>query len=513
MALARKIDSGVVGLRYAEETSTPGVLPGSPVWHPLDPNSYGDFGSTIQTIVRKPISQSRQNKKGVVTDVDAAASISIDLTQENLQRLLQGFFFAAFRKKYEKEDITSATVQAGNDTYETNNTTGLFVGTIIKATGFTNSQNNGIKNVTAVVAGVSLAVSQTLVAEANAPTESKIVAVGHKFGSADLNVDTSGDFVGITSSSKNFTELGLIPGEWIYVGGDAAGSSFVNAANNGFKRVRAITANKITFDKSTLPMVNETGTGLTIEFYLGRVLKNEVGGLSVRKPVQFERTLGASDDAQPSQIQSDYVLGCVPNNLSLNINTADKITVDLDYIGLNSETRSGVVGVKSGTRPALVDSDAFNTSSDFARTKLSLISSTTEAPDPLFAFVTEVKLGINNNIKANKAIGVMGAFDLTAGTFEASGSLTAYFSDVAAIAAVANNSDITFDIIAAKANAGWVFDMPLLTLGDGKLNIAQDEPITIPLSLNAASASKLGADFDYTVMMQFFDYLPTNSEQ
>ena len=511
MATAKKIDSGIVGLRFAHETD-PGTLIGSPIWYPLDPNSYSDFGATITTLVRKPISAARQNKKGVVTDVDATAGFSIDLTQDNHQDLLQGFMFADFRRKGEFVDVPSVTVTGGDDTYEITQTTGFQVGSLVFSSGFTNGANNGLKRATAIVADTSVAVAQTLVTEASPPAASKLVVVGFQGATADFNIDATGTYPAITSTAKDFTQLGLIPGEWIYIGGDSAPTEFVTDANNGFKRIWTISANRIEFDKSTSAMVNETGTGLTVQLFFGRVLKNETDQLIIRKPVQFERTLGASDTAQPTQIQSEYILGCMPNQMSLNIPTADKITTDLTYVALKSEQRTGVQGVKAGTRPALIDTDAFNTSSDFSRIKLSLVETGNESPTPLFAFVTDLKIDINNNIKPNKAVGVLGAFDLTAGTFDVSGSITAYFADVTAITAIPGNLDVTFDIIAAKNNSGFVIDMPLLSLGDGKLNIAQDEPITIPLSLNAASAAKFGADWNHTILMGFYDYLPSVAE-
>ncbi|WOZ53320.1 hypothetical protein [Achromobacter phage tuull] len=117
-------------------------------------------------------------------------------------------------------------------------------------------------------------------------------------------------------------------------------------------------------------------------------------------------------------------------------------------------------------------------------------------------------LNINNNLSGNKALGVVGNFDITAGTFEVSISATAYFSDVEAIRAVQENADITLDYLLMKGGTAVVFDMPMLSLGDGRPNVELDQPITLPLTGDAASGKKLGAAFDYTLGICFFTQLP-----
>jgi hypothetical protein len=505
VAQVNKIDSNITGLRYAEEASLR-TLPGTPDWIPLEPNSYNDFGGNLTKIARNPINPSRQRKKGVISDLEASGGFNSDLTQTNMQDLLQGFMFADSRDKATSVDVPA--VDGTNDEYEITATAGFYVGSLVYASNFTNAANNGLKEIDTVTLNTSVAVVQDLVAEAAPPATSQIVVVGFQGTAGDLEIDASGALPKLTSTTKDLTQLGLIPGEWVFIGGDAAGTQFATAANNGFKRVRSVATNEIEFDKSDQTMVTDAGAAKTIRVFLGRVLKNELGTDIVRRTYQLERTLGAADDASPNDIQSEYLVGAVANELTINVPTAEKLNADLGFIALDYETRDGATGVKTGNRPAIVEADAFNTSSDITRINMSVIEDGVEAPTPLFAFVTEISFAINNNASAAKAVGVLGGFDVIVGTFAVSGNTTAYFSNVAAVEAVRANENVTIDMITIKNNAGFVIDLPLIALGDGRANIEQDQAITLPLSMDAASAASVDADLDYTLMMVFFDYLP-----
>jgi hypothetical protein len=176
----------------------------------------------------------------------------------------------------------------------------------------------------------------------------------------------------------------------------------------------------------------------------------------------------------------------------------------MSFVAMDYQTRSGLVGPKAGTYINVSDEDAFNTSSDVYRMKMSIVDPTAINPSSLFAYVTDAKLSINNGVTPNKAIGVLGAFDASAGDFAVTGTLTAYFSTVGSVAAVRNNSDVSFNAIFANRNAGFVFDIPLMSLGGGRLGIEKDSPITLPIEMNAAENAT-----EYTLLSVFFAYLPT----
>lgn len=507
MAQVEKIDSNVTGLRYSLETSI-GVANGSAVWYPLEPNEYDDFGGEYSLVARRPINADRQRRKGVIVDLDASGGFTSDLLQAGLQDVMQGLFFADFRRKGE-EAVTAVDIDGANpDEYEVASNSGFLVGSLIKGSGFTNSGNNTVNAVTVVTAGTVEVATGTLTAEASPPSGAKITVVGYQSVAGDIDVTNAGApaLPRITSTTLDFTTLGLIPGEWIYMGDDNSSNRFTTAANNTWARIYSISANEMVFDKTNTTMVTEANTTKTVRLWFGRVLKNEAATASqVRRTFQVERQLGVPDTAFPSQIQSEYLVGALLAEATFNFSTAEKATVDFSFMSTAHETYTGAEGVKAGTRPDIVTEDAYNTSNDFAVLKMHILDRTADAnPSALFAFMTELELSVNNNVSPNKAISRLGAFDMTAGVFEVGGSATAYFSNVTAVEAIRDNADVTMHGILVKDNAGFVFDMPLIALGDGRLNVEIDTPILLDLDMPAAADEV----FNHTLLFGYFDYLP-----
>jgi hypothetical protein len=529
MTAANKVDSNSTGLAYAKE-DTIKVLPGSPVWIPLEPNSYTDFGGSVKTVARNPINADRQMKKGAMVDFDASGGWQQDLTYSNLQDLLQGFFFAAHRTKGEaKNAIGVATmtiaVTAASDTFTVGGTGGpadlqtvFAAGDLVFMEGFTNAANNGLfKVVTVAAAYITVCAADgaggavTTVNE-SANSAASIVKVGFESAAGDIDVDDAGSLPALTSTTFDFTTLDLSVGEIIYIGGDVTATKFGTAANNGFARVRSIAAKRLELDKAHTTMVAEANTTLLVQLFVGRCLKNETGADIVRSTYQLERTLGKAD-SDDTYDQVEYITGAVPNEITMNIPSADKVTMDMSFVGMDHELVDGATGPKGGgTYSALPETDMFNTSSDFSRIKIAVHSDSNEAATALFGYCTELSLTISNNVTGDKAVGVAGAFDATAGNFKVSGSVTAYFTDIAAISAVRNNSTVTLDIHMVKNNKGISIDLPVLTLGDGRASVEQDKAITLPITCDAASGSFIDTDMDHTLLMVFFDYLPSAAD-
>lgn len=501
-----KIDSNVTGARYTEEVSIK-TLPGSPVWYPLEPNSYKDFGGNSKLVARNPINPTRQRKKGTITDFDANGGWNQDLTLNNLTRLFQGFFFADVRERATTAPMNAvalactSVVGSTTDKYNFSASPGAFVvGNLILASGFGVAANNGLKHVQLVEA-TDIQTVETLAAEASPPAAAKLVCVGHQGATADLTLTLNGAQVVLGSTVLNFSTLGLVEGQWLWIGGDTTATRF-GGAQYGLARIAlgGVAAHALTFDKVGWATPGaDSGTGKTVQIFFPTILRNEPVSTNIKtRSYQIERTLGSDTDGP----MSEYLTGALASELTLNVPQADKINVDLTFVACDNEQRTGAQGLKTGSRPANASEDAINTSSDLARVNLALVTSDA-AVAPLFAYATELTLTVNNNLSPNKALGTLGAFNISAGEFDVDGKVTCYFSDVTAVQAVRQNADVTLDFFIAKNNQGLVWDIPLLGLGNGLLSVEANKPITLPLDTSASESP-----FGYTLALMSFPYLP-----
>ncbi len=616
------VDSNITGLAIAEEVC-PGILPNMdddgflPTWYEAEPNSYPDnFGGTLKTVARSPIKANRQRSKGVTVDLDAGGGWTTDYTQNNVTRLLQGYFFADAREKATSAPLNSLTpavlTDSSTDTITGTDLPRMRAGDIVVVTGST--LNDGVPNIVASSSDTELVGSSNFVDE-TFPADAAVSVVGKAFGAGAVAITVSADVgtirlgtapvaatavytqitakpddgetvtigettytfrtapavaydvligASITTAVQNLTAaingattltpanpdvsavdggagvttvtarlkgttentiattevvangswnhatltggtgvsllaLGMIPGEWGFLGGDGALNHFAN--NIGYFRVGSINDQNIVMDRTSWNVEAEAAGAFTIQIFTGVLIQNENDPALIKKrSYQLQRTLGRDADGT----QSQYVTGAVPNTLDLNVATADKLTVDLAYIAMGVEYRTGAQGLKAGTIFPAANEDAINTSNDIYEMAMSVIDETNSNPTRLFGYLSEAKLSINNNASIIKGVSKLGGIGVNVGIFEVSGTATAYFQNVAANIAITENADVDQHFIVAKHNAGFVYDIGLLTLGGGNIKIEANKPITIPLTTDAGQ-NKNGS----TLTLTDFGYLPT----
>lgn len=490
------IDSNVTGLHIAEEVlGQPKVLPGTPVWYPIEPNSYSDFGAQTKTVKRETINASRQKRKGAVVGLEVPAGFSLDFTSKVPYFLMKGFMFADWR---EKANLT-VTAVTGTAYTVASGGAAFLTGDLVFAENFGVTANNGLK----VLAANATATSVTtpgVAAEASPPATATITRVGREGASADYTITIVDGRPQLNTVAGNFSTLGLIPGEWIWVGGDATANQFAEPEANGWYRVYSVANLAISFDRwpgdtSNNP-VAAAGTGKTIRIFTGHAIKNEADtALQKFRTYQIERSLGGN--------RFQYELGCGANSLKLMVKTQDKVTMDLGYVALNEDLATTVA--KAGTRKTLPNEVVYNAETSFSRIRM--IGG--DGKTPVTGIMTDLSLSIDNGIEPLTGItNNLGGVDLKCGDFSVSGTVEAYLSTLEAVAAVKANPDCSIDFGMVEnvgTNAiGWLFDIPLLMLGDGRVKVEKDKPITLPVSIDAAGHSRL----NHTLLVMHYPFLP-----
>lgn len=500
--MVTKVDSNTSSLSFSEEASL-GVLAGSPVWYDLEPNSYKNWGGTYTSAPRNPITFTRQRRKGSIVDLKVEGGYSADLTHNSGTRLMQGVLFADIREKITTAPMNSAAIPLTAITTTQFQATGVMPAFIAKHIVFAENcgvaANNGIHLISAKDAD---SVTTTgLSAEAGPPAAASITAVGMQGATGDITfLNAGGIYPSLNSTAFDFTTLGLLPGEWLFVGGDDTATHSATAANNGFCRIYSVAAHKILMDKTSGLWVTDTAAAKTMQLFFGRMVKNEsTSNLIKRRTYQFERTLGNDGGGTGAE----YMLGAVANEYMLTVKAASKVAEDFSFVAIDNQSQIGSVGLKAGTHVVPAFADCFNTSSDVVRMNMHVVSTTNPDPTPVFAYLMDLTMTCKNNVTENKAVGILGSFDTTAGSFDLTYAITAYLNSVDAVNSVRDNDDFSVDIIFVKANRGMVFDAPLLSVGGGLANVVQDKPIEFALSADAAMVTN-----GYTMMFIHFPYLP-----
>lgn len=493
------IASNSTTLSLAVET-TPGVIPSDAGtrWLVQEPNEYDDFGAELELVARNPINADRQRKKGTIVGLTASGGWNTDLTASNLITLMEGFLFANARRK-SALDVASFTadtinVAGGGAAYT--------AGTLLAVSG---SVGNSGLHVSEGATANAITATGIKAGAANGATVSR---VGIEFGADAAAIDASGPLPALVVAGVDFAGLGLIPGEIAYLGGDDIAETFAQSANRGFVRVFSAENGRLTFDKTDAPFVTDDGDGKSIRLFFGTVVKNEPAALQAFRTYSLRRTL-SRPDLDSAVVQSEVVMKAVPNELSLNFSTEDKITADLSFMAGDYKTFSDD-SVILGTMVQPREDDAFNTAGDISRISMMIYpkNGVGSSPTPVFAAFEEITLTINNNVSDNKALGHMGSYALTPGMLEVGGDVTAYFASVAAIQAVRDNDDCTFMLATVKQNKGVAIDLPMIALGTSGAEVSQDDPIMLPLDTQAATGKKYNAAMDHTVLVVFYDYLP-----
>ncbi len=378
------------------------------------------------------------------------------------------------------------TAMTGTTDVVTCTTGAAFVASqIAKFTGFTAGANNGVFKCTTGSATVPVFLGAGFVTEAAPAAAARIKVVGFQGASADLVAVADG----ITSTLLDFTTLGLAVGQWIKIGGTAAGDKFATAACNGWARITAIAAAKLTLDNLPTGWTTDAGTGQTVKVFYGDQIRN--GLLEIGQTLER----GFMGQAVPTYIAQR---GMMVDQGVFNFVKEQVATWAMTFAGLTGT--EGTVSLDSSP-------DAATTNAIMAAAvnvgRIAENGTIIGGPN----FIESIVITIKNNLRMIGGIrsdGLVGAEDIGMGSVDATVNMGTYFGSNVLLAKLFSGVATNINLRIAKNSQAMIWAVPRLTYTDGQANAtAKNTDVKLPLTSMASKDTDLT---NATILLDRFEY-------
>ncbi|MGE0290272.1 MAG: phage tail tube protein [Bradyrhizobium sp.] len=260
--------------------STPGVTPTTPR---MRKKRYTGEALTFapEYLDSDEIRDDRMMGDPTKTMQAAAGSINDELSYPDDESLDSEFYRSAFFNTWQNTpqrfndgtaDSAITDVAATGGVITVASGAAFAVGHLVRLTGFGVAGNNGLFRITTGSATVPAVGNSLLTDEAAPAASARVKVVGLQGASGDLVAAADG----ITSTALDFTTLGILVGQWIKIGGTGASFRFATEALNGWARITAIAAGKLTLDNLPTGWTTDAGTGKTLRIFFGDRIKNGI---------------------------------------------------------------------------------------------------------------------------------------------------------------------------------------------------------------------------------------------
>jgi len=349
------------------------------------------------------------------------------------------------------------------------------VGHLVRHTGFTNVGNNGVFRVTTGGTTSYACAGATFTNEIAPPAAARAKVVGFEGVSGDITATANG----LGSTMLNFTTLGLAVGQWIKIGGSAAGEKFATAALNGWARIIAIAATALTLDNKPSGWTTDVGTGKTINVWFGDRIKNGVSDFGLT----LER--GFLDQQTPTYVAQR---GMTVNRLQLTLTNKQKITGSFDFLGMGGGESTTALDASPDAAPDNANYPIMSASADVGR--IAENGATVTTPN----WVRELSLSLNNNLRAIEAVGEIAPVDIGSGECAVEVTATTYFGSDTLYAKLLAGTATNINSRITKGTQAIVLGLPRLTAMEGTPNAGgKNQDVMLPLKLMASYDSLTAA--------------------
>lgn len=357
-------------------------------------------------------------------------------------------------------------------------------GHLVLSAGYVNPTNNVVRKVVSST-GTTVVIGAGGVDEVSATATIKVV--GWEGVADDISTTAAPNAI----EGTGLHQLNILVGDWIKVGGTAAGTKFANAANNGWVRVSAITTDTLTLDSVPAGWAADAGTGKTIRLWLGDRLRNGTTDLhdTIEREVQ-------GDDNVP---RFRYFRGCRYN---MNIEVAAKQLLNVTTSIMAMSASKFETSRQSGatTLPAIA-SEVFDGSNNVKEVRLG--GNALVNPNIPLSF----SIGIDNSWRSRDGVGVVGSAGVKMGTFRVTGNVEAFLGDATLVNYLQDQEyfSVAFPTLAKSLSNGYFWDVARAKFTDGGEEI-EGRDTDISPDMEYLGHRTLTAPH-YTLQIQRFNHL------
>jgi len=496
-------DTNNTELLFARQSGFGGTLPATPDWRIMERADISAFGNTVSKTEPTRISRNRNARRKKVTAIDSTVEASAPMDFDGVLEFMQGFIHAELAGTAvligTGATATGVTIQALDAAVS-----GQFVDgeTLIEVKGFKTQSNNGLKVLDGAAATGATEIPLAGIVAETVPATRRVDAyvAGRRFPSGDLSVNADGNLVTAGGAgSVDFTTLGIVEGQAIYVGGVDAINTFSEEENSGFAIVSRIEANLLTLVKRDQAYVAESGAGLQVDLLFGPYLRNYSRDHAkfLRAYYMFGLKTVFEDPAVATTYE--YAKDNACDSLAIEASTDGFVNLSFGFIG--SITDNPVTTQATG----LADAKAFNATEEFS-TSTDLIRLSIDDLDEtgLMTDFDSLNLTVGNGLSARKVMGQVEAAQINLGDLAVTTEGTALFTNPDVIERIRCDKVVSLRMPFWNEDGGVYFHIPQMTLEGGNRSFPENESVTI-----ASTGSAFNQDIDGSSLeVSFFPALP-----
>lgn len=508
------------GFPTASITGTPSTF------YNIQVNEYGEIGTALSRSSSQPIDDTRSDRVGAISYKSSSAQITTEFKQYNVQRLIAAALFANLAYNASTNPIDGSTprpitgmstsgfsASGGGLTGQAIAKDNFRVDDLIQISGAPTPSNNVKTRITALTSDTGITVNSTLVNDSVTSGQVTLEVVGHQWPSGNLSLTYASGVLTLTngqtisSTNLGFDVLGFERGQWVFIGGDGSTENF-GTSNQGFARIKTISAASLVFDQSTWTPTTSSGSGKGIRLWYGNFVKNRTGSGIVKQYMALLLKLGTDDNGSMSKL----ILGSVVKGQKIKFPKPaedSNITVETSWDATSSQDRTGTDGLPSSTYIAAEDDQMYCTSAaDLKSFKLYKRSTTTTNPSTTNAYIITSDIDIKNNTETLPALGYDEGYDVKYGALEVTGTATVAFLRNEQIKDI--NSDSKFGIYGRwgrnynGVNQGFIMDMPFLDLKTKGVTPKKKDDLMLDIDFKAVRDEALNK----VISFDFFNGLP-----